>query len=131
MRCALPITLGLCALVSARCGTVVHENIVALHGAYQTHEAATAGLPARREKNEEIINVYFYVITANDTLAGGHIPEKAIDKQVGALAESPVQQPSAQSLEVANFPADECSQCQVSWHRVFFYHRQHIICRET
>lgn len=100
MRFIISIVLGLCALVSARCGTKTHENIAAMHAAYQLHEAAFSGLPARRQDSAYTIKTYFYVITENDTIAGGYITEETIDQQVGVIADLLRSLPAVQSLEL-------------------------------
>lgn len=82
MRLTLATILGLCALASGRCGTQQHENIAGMHVAYQAYEAAIAAQPVRRQDKTYSINTYVYVITQNNTVAGGHISQRAIDQQV-------------------------------------------------
>jgi hypothetical protein len=83
MLSVLPVLLGLCALVSARCGTLPNESIKALHAAYQAHEAATAHQPARRQAFAETVNAYVHVITNDTTPEGGYVSEEVIRRQVG------------------------------------------------
>lgn len=79
MHYTLPIIGSLCAVASARCGAVPHANVPAMHAAYQAHKAAQRG-PIRRQSTT--IMTYFNVITENDTLAGGNVPQENIDQQV-------------------------------------------------
>lgn len=83
MRFALvPILLSLAGSVSARCGTVSHANIEALHAAYQAYEEVPITQSTRRQETKYSINTYFYVITQNNTLAGGNVTTATISTQV-------------------------------------------------
>lgn len=85
MLCIFPILLGLCALVSARCGTPQpNESIKALHAAYQAHEAASAKQPARRQAGYAI-NTYINVIVSGVSEDEGNIPQSWIDNQLDVL----------------------------------------------
>ena len=92
MLCIIPVLLGLCALVAARCGTPQpNEGIKALHVAYRAHEAAPAKQPAPRRRDGHVVNTYFYVIVAGDSEADGNIPESRIYDQVGVEMTDPFQ----------------------------------------
>ncbi|EGX95672.1 metalloprotease MEP1-like protein [Cordyceps militaris CM01] len=82
MRLSSVLLSSLCTLASAQCGTVANQPIKALHASY----AADPLLGRRHEPGQTLeIPTYFHVITANNTLAGGHIPHAAIDRQVAVL----------------------------------------------
>lgn len=114
MHCILPILLGLCALVSARCGTPQpSESIKALHAAYQAHEAASAKQPARRQA-ENAINTYFNVIVSGVSEDEGNIPQSWIDNQVSVTIigpSLPFSHPvSFKPMKTTNFSVAGCSQ---------------------
>ena len=114
MLCILPILLGLCALVSARCGTPQpNESIKALHAAYQAHEAASAKQPARRQA-ENAINTYFNVIVSGVSEDEGNIPQSWIDNQVSVTIigpSLPFSHPvSFKPMKTTNFSVAGCSQ---------------------
>ncbi|KAJ6789637.1 hypothetical protein PWT90_08269 [Aphanocladium album] len=94
MHFSLPILGSLFALASARCGTVPHPRVPAMHAAYQAHEATLP--PSRRRTRRQdgdgdgdddtyTVKVFVHVITSNNTLEGGNIPQETIDKQIEVL----------------------------------------------
>ncbi|KAJ3474140.1 hypothetical protein NLG97_g9972 [Lecanicillium saksenae] len=57
-----------------------------MHAAYQIHEAVhRPHRTTRRQDSSYTVRIYFNVITVNDTLKGGNVPQETIDDQLEIL----------------------------------------------